>query len=176
MSRPSALLVTMTRSRDSRGTARGRSPCVTSLQWRRAGPADQTAAPTGRHSPFAAASARPGTGRRSCWHGWPPDLIIILLHRKLGVLVGIAFLLHKCPPICRPGQGHFSLGQLGPGQPRPALRRFSSVPGSNGACRDCQAQAAAHSQTPAVSSMAACRSNAPTPEMIHFQPGRADRS
>ena len=55
----------LSRSRDSRGTARGRSPCVTSLQWRRAGPADQTAAPTGRHSPFADASARPGTGRRS---------------------------------------------------------------------------------------------------------------
>ena len=47
--------------------------------------------------------------------------------------------------ICRPGQGYFSLGPLGPGQPRPALRRFSSAPGSNGACRDCQAQAAVHS-------------------------------
>ena len=48
-------------------------PCVTSLQWRRAGPANQTAAPTGQHSPFADVSAHPGTGRRSCWHGWPPD-------------------------------------------------------------------------------------------------------
>lgn len=45
----SLLLVIVNRSRDSRGTARGRSPCVTSLQWRRAGPADQTAAPTDRH-------------------------------------------------------------------------------------------------------------------------------
>ena len=50
------------------------------------------------------------------------DLIIVLLHRKLGVLVGIVFLIHKYPPICRPGQGHFSWGQLGPGQPRPILR------------------------------------------------------
>ena len=41
-----------------------------------------------------------------------------------GVLVGIAFLIHKCPPICRPGQGHFSLGRIAHGQPRPVLRRF----------------------------------------------------
>ena len=43
------------------------------------------------------------------------------------------------------------------------LRRFSFAPGSNGVCRDCRAQAAAHSQTPAAWSMAVCRSNAPTP-------------
>ena len=102
------------------------------------------------------------------------DHVPVLLHRKLGVLVGIVF--HKYPPICRPGQGRFSLGQIAPGQPRPVLRRFSSAPGSNGVCRDCRAQAVAHSQTPAVLSMAVCRSNAPTPETIRFQPGRADRS
>ena len=66
-------LDTVTRSRDSRGTARGRSPCVRASGWRRAEPADRTAAPTGRHSPFEAVSARPGKSRRSCWRGSPPD-------------------------------------------------------------------------------------------------------
>ena len=104
------------------------------------------------------------------------DHVPVLLHRKLGVLVGIAFLLHKCPPICRPGQGRFSLGQLAPGQPRPVFRRFSSAPGSNGACRDYRVQGAVHSHLPVLPSMAGYRSDAPTPEKSHSQPGRADRS
>ena len=58
----------------------------------------------------------------------------------------------------------------------PAAGAAAPAPGSNEACLDCQAQAAAHSRTPAAWSMAVCRSNAPTPKMIHFQPGRADRS
>ena len=61
------------------------------------------------------------------------DLIIVLLHRKLSVLVGIAFLIHKWPPICRPGQGRFSLGRIAHGQPRPVLRHPASA-GKWGAC------------------------------------------
>lgn len=57
----------------AKGSGAGPLPFVTGTPPRRASGAGRTAAPTDRHSPFAAASARPGTGRGSCWHGWPPD-------------------------------------------------------------------------------------------------------
>ena len=66
-------------------------------------------------------------GRRRQIVGDAVDLIIILLHRKLGVFVRITFLIHECPPICRPSQGHFSLEWIGPGQPRPVLRHPASA-------------------------------------------------